>query len=119
MEVNKLINATLKKSIEKKQTNGTRIKSYEKVKDYKVWQQSVDDEVNSQIYGANIYKVFKLKTPRKDLEAFLKSKTNNSTDNISKYFIFIDNNVYKVNDAKMSGITIERISEYEDRKGNL
>ena len=111
MEICKLTSAILKKATETKQANGTRLKSYEVIGNYKVWEQAVEDEVNSQIYGANIYKILKLKTPRKDLEAFLKSKNNNSSDNISKYFIFMENNVYKVNDAKTSGITIERINE--------
>lgn len=109
MELHKLIDVTLNKSTEIKQANGTKTSTYTEIESYKAWQQSVDDEVNSQIYGANIYKVLKLKTPRKTLETYLKSKVNNTQDNISKYFIFIDDNIYKVNDAKMSGITIERL----------
>lgn len=111
MELVKLTDITLKSSIETKQANGTKTKSYIKVDDYKAWVQSLEDEVNSQIYGANIYKVFRIKTPRKDLENFLKSKVNNTSDNISKYYIFIADNIYKINDAKTSGITVERIND--------
>ena len=109
MELFKLIDVTLKKATEVKQTNGTKITTYTKIGDYKAWEQYVDDEVNSQIYSANIYKVSKLKSPRKALENYLKTKVNNSTDNISKYYIFIGDNTYKINDAKTSGITIERL----------
>lgn len=109
MELHKLIDVTLKKAIDKKQPNGTKITDYEKIEDYKAWQNSLEDEINSQIYGANIYKVSKLKTPRKELEKFLMQKVNNTNDNLSKYFIFISELSYKINDAKLSGITIERL----------
>lgn len=111
MEVVKLTDITLKSASEVKQANGIRLKNYTGIGSYKAWIQSLEDEVNSQIYGANIYKVFRLRTPRKDLEKFLKSKVNNTSDNISKYFVFIENNIYKINDAKISGITIERTNE--------
>lgn len=109
MELHKLIDITLQKSELNKQPNGVKVTEYVYINDYKAWEQSLDDEVNSQIYGANIYKVKRLKTPRKDLEKFLMTKVNNSNDNISKYFIFIDGNTYKINDAKISGVTIERL----------
>lgn len=109
MELHKLQNATLKKAIKNKQPNGTTITDYVIEKDYKIWIQGLEDEVSSQIYGANIYRVFKVKSPRRELERYLQSKVNNTEDNISKYFMFIDENIYKVNDAKISGITIERL----------
>lgn len=109
MELHKLQNATLKRAIKNKQPNGTKVTDYVIEKDYKIWIQGLEDEVSSQIYGANIYRVFKVKSPRRELERYLQSKVNNTEDNISKYFMFIDENIYKVNDAKISGITIERL----------
>lgn len=109
MELCKLETITLKNASKEKQSNGVYKDTYKDVLNYKVWIQSLDDEVSASIYGANLYKVKRLKTPKKDLETFLISKTNNEVDNISKYFIEYDNNLYKINDAKKSGVTIERL----------
>lgn len=109
MELCKLEKVTLKKANKEKQTNGVYKDTYFIIYSFDVWIQSLDDEVSANIYGANLYKVKRLKTPKKDLETFLISKTNNSNDNISKYVIEYDDNLYKINDAKKSGVTIERL----------
>ena len=109
MELCKLEKVTLKKANKEKQTNGVYKDTYFIIDNFDVWIQSLDDEVSANIYGANLYKVKRLKTPKKDLETFLISKTNNSNDNISKYVIEYDENLYKINDAKKSGVTIERL----------
>ena len=109
MELCKLEKVTLKKANKEKQTNGVYKDTYFIIDIFDVWIQSLDDEVSANIYGANLYKVKRLKTPKKDLETFLISKTNNSNDNISKYVIEYDDNLYKINDAKKSGVTIERL----------
>ena len=109
MELCKLEKVTLKKANKEKQTNGVYKDTYFIIDSFDVWIQSLDDEVSANIYGANLCKVKRLKTPKKDLETFLISKTNNSNDNISKYVIEYDDNLYKINDAKKSGVTIERL----------
>ena len=43
MELFKLIDVTLKKATEVKQTNGTKVTTYTKINNYKAWEQYVDD----------------------------------------------------------------------------
>ena len=82
---------TLKKSITVKQPNGSRIEEYEFIDNYKVQKQELDDQISASIYGASIVNMLRIKTPLSNLEKLLKSKVNNTTDNISKYFIFMTN----------------------------
>ena len=104
-----LENVTLKKSIIKKQENGSRIEEYEFIDNYDVQIQEIDDQISANIYGANIVNMLRIKSPLFKLEKLLKSKLNNTTDNISKYFIFIDNNKYKIKSVNSKGIEIELV----------
>lgn len=99
----------LVKSINEKQSNGQIIKTFTHIKNYKVQKKRLDDEVNATIYGANITKMWDITSPLKDLEEYLIPKVDNQEDNISLYFIILQNTRYKINSARSNGITIERV----------
>ena len=99
----------LQKASSVKQTNGTSIKTFEKIGDYRVQKQSLEDEVSASIYGANITKMWSISSPLGDLEEYLIPKVENKKDNISLYFIILGNTRYKINSAKSNGIILERV----------
>lgn len=99
----------LKKSIIVKQPNGSRIEEYETIDIYEVQKQELDDQISASIYGANIVNMLRIKTPLSNLENLLKSKVNNTTDNISKYFIFMNETKYKIKSVNSKGIDIELV----------
>ena len=101
----------LLKSRNTKQPNGTHIKDFVEIGSYRIQKKSVDDEVNATIYGANITKMWDITSPLQDLEEYLIPKVDNQEDNISLYFIELGGSRYKINSAKISGITIERLWE--------
>lgn len=100
---------TLKKSIPVKQSNGSRMEEYKTIGNYQAQIQEIDDQISASIYGASIVNMLRLKTPLGRLENILKSKLNNETDNISKYFIFIEDSKYKIKSVNSKGIEIELI----------
>ena len=53
--------------------------------------------------------MLRIKSPLKDLEAFLKNKLNNKADNISQYYIFIDEAKYRIKSVNSKGVTIELV----------
>lgn len=99
----------LVKSTNVKQSNGTMIKTFTHIGNYKVQRKRLDDEVSATIYGANITKMWEISTALKDLEKYLIPKVENQQDNISLYFIKLNNTRYKINSVKNNGITIERL----------
>lgn len=109
MQLRYLQSVSLKKANKVKQSNGVYVDSYDLVKNYRAQLEDLSDEVSASIYGANLYKVKKVRSPKGTLEKYLATKLNNDADNISKYFLFIDEVIYKINDSQISGVTIERI----------
>lgn len=89
--------------------DGDITESYTKVGDYSITIQELTDTVSASVYGANINKMLKISSVHQILEILLKSKLNNSSDNISKYRIYFDNIYYKIVDVKSKYIDIERI----------
>lgn len=104
----------LKKATKIKQTNGTYIDSYTFIDKYYTQKQSLEDEVSATIYGANLNNVLRLKSPDRSLENYLTLKLNNESDNISKYFIFINNVQYKIIAVNDDYIDILRVGIVED-----
>ena len=104
-----LTNVTLKKTVIVKQENGSRLEEYEIVNNYKVSKENLDDQVSASIYGASIIKMLRIKSPLSKLENYLETKLNNTTDNISKYYIFVGNNKYKIRSVRNKGIDIELV----------
>lgn len=109
MLIRHLKTITLKKSVTTKQANGSRKEEYEIIKDYEVQKQELDDQISASIYGANIINMCRIKSPLLDLESLLQTKLNNTNDNISKYFIFINENKYKIKSVNSKGVVIELV----------
>ena len=99
----------LKKSITVKQENGSRTEGYEDINEYQTQIQEIDDQVSTSIYGASITKMLRVKSPLLKLENYLETKLNNTADNISKYYIFIGDNKYKIKSVGNKGIDIELV----------
>ena len=98
------------KATKEKQKNGTYINIYDTIDKYKVKKLNItDDEVSATIYGANITKMLRISSPSRNLENFLMSKVGNQQDNISYYYIKINNNIYKINSVSQEKIDIELI----------
>lgn len=100
---------SLEKITKQKQENGSYLESFQKIKDYDIQKQELDDEISASIYGANLVNMLRIKSPLKDLEAYLNTKLNNKTDNISQYYIFINNAKYRIKSVNSKGVTIELV----------
>lgn len=104
-----LINAELQLATSVTRSNGTLLNTYTKVKDYQIQLQELSDEVSASIYGANVNRMYRITSPRNELESYLFSKVNHSSDNISKYFISINSKLYKVIIVRSHWIDIELV----------
>ena len=98
--------ADLKKIGSTKQSNGTNISALTLVSSYSVQTQDLNDDISASVYGADIYRITRISSMRNELEAYLKPKVNNDADNISKYFIIIDNIQYKIKSVREKWIDI-------------
>lgn len=85
------------------------METLECIKKYSIQTQELSDEISASIYGANIYKMLRIRSVNKELENYLYYKTNNKQDNISYYYIFIKNRKYKIKAVNQSGIDLELI----------
>lgn len=85
------------------------METLECIKKYSIQTQELSDEISASIYGANIYKMLRIRSVNKELENYLYDKTNNKQDNISYYYIFIKNRKYKIKAVNQSGIDLELI----------
>ena len=99
--------ATLKKSTKTKQANGTYLETLETKKIYNVQTQELSDEISASVYGANIYKMIRIKSIRHELEDYLYAKVNNKLDNVSNYYIVINSRTYKIVAVNLKGIDLE------------
>lgn len=104
-----LINATLFRSKDEKQPNGAVIKIFEELETYRVIRRTLNDEVSATIYGSNIDKMLSISTPLSDLENYLMPKVSNKEDNVSGYYIQIEDTKYKINAVHEKNVIIERI----------
>lgn len=92
-------------------SNGDYIKSQTLVKKYQVIVQSLTDNISATIYGANINKMVRISSVNKELENFLFTKWNNTSDNISKYEIKFEDNFYKIESLTSKYIDCQRQSD--------
>lgn len=99
----------LKKADKIKQPNGTYLDTYTKVKEYRVMKQELTNEVDAEVYGSDINKMMRIKSPKGDLEDYLFSRLNNKEDNVSKYVIFDGDTKYKIVAVSPYRIDIERL----------
>ena len=104
-----LENAVLSKATKTKEANGTYTEQLSKVRDYKVQERELDDEISASIYGANVHKMLRIKSPKKELENYLYPKVTNNQDNVSDYYITIKNRRYKIVSVNSQGIDLELV----------
>lgn len=97
MLIKNLEKATLKKATKEKTTTGSLINaSYEKIDDYRIQEQTLQDEVSSTIYGSDVNKMLRVASPLHRLEKYLLPKVDNKEDNISLYYLFYKDVQYKI-----------------------
>ena len=113
MQLRYLKRVDLKKASRAKQPNGTYTETLTLVSSYSVQTQELNDEISASIYGADLHKITRIKSVNRELEVYLKSKVNNEEDNISKYFIIIDEYQHKIKSVRENWIDIELVGKYE------
>lgn len=99
----------LLKSTKTKQPNGTYKKSFDNLNSYNIVKKNLKDQISATIYGANINKMLSISSPLGDLEKLLLTKVNNEEDNVSLYFIEIDEVKYKIKSVTNYNVIIERL----------
>lgn len=109
MLVRYLKEAELKKTVPQKQENGSYVSTYQDIGRYKVQPEELTSEVDAQVYGADISKIIRIKSPLGELEKLLYSKLNNEEDNISKYIILFNGSKYKIKAVSLYKIDMERL----------
>ncbi len=119
MQLRYLKNIELYKSNRVKQPNGTYIENYSKIADYSVLEQELTDEVSVGIYGADLNKITRIKSIRNELEVYLKTKMINEEDNISKYYIVLDNMQYSIKSVRNNWVDIYLIGRFENVNQSL
>jgi len=108
---------TLKKATKEKQANGTYSNTYEVISNHNVQMQNLmDDSVSATIYGAKINKMLRISSPLGNLEEYLLPKVENQQDNISNYYIFIDNKTYKIVSVSNDRIDIEVVNSFSKKE---
>ena len=110
MLIKNLHTATLKKATKQKTTTGSLINaSYTKIKDYRIQEQTLQDEVSTTMYGSDVNKMLRIASPLHKLEEYLLPKVDNVSDNISLYYIFYKNVQYKIVAVRDYYIDLERV----------
>src|SRR5574344_2846486 len=109
----------LKKAAQSKQQNRTYIYTLILVSYYNIQTQELNDDISVSIYGADLNKITRIKSVNSELEAYLKSKLNNDDDNISKYYIIMDDIQYKIKSVRENWIDIELIGKYEEEQPSV
>lgn len=104
-----LVFATLKKATKTKQDNGTYTETLQTIGGFRVQPQELNDEVSASVYGANLYRMLRIKSAQQRLEAYLNSKVDNIDDNISMYYIILNNRKYKIVSVNSKGIDLELV----------
>ena len=106
-----LVKCMVDKATIQKQENGSRIETYENVKEFLVQPEEITDSVSINLYGARINNMYRLTSPYYDMENYLKEKLNASNDNISKYSIVLNDKRYRIEVVRNHWIDIELIWE--------
>lgn len=112
MQLRYLKDVDLKKAAKEKQPNGTYTETLTLISSYSIQTQELNDDVSASVYGADINKITRIKSVNRELEVYLKSKVNNDSDNISKYFIIIDDTKCKIVSVRENWLDIEAIGQY-------
>ena len=110
MLIKNLINCELKKAIKEKTATGSLVVSdYELIDNYRVQKDTLQDIITTTMYGSDVNKMLRIASPLHDLEAYLLPKVDNKEDNISMYYIYIDDVQYKVVAVREYYVDIKRL----------
>ena len=101
--------AFLKKATKTKEPNGTYIETLKDVRTFRIQTKELNDEISATVYGANVYKMIRIKSVRSELEDYLYEKANNKLDNVSNYYIVINKRKYKIVSVNPQGVDLELI----------
>lgn len=101
-----LIEVEIDKATKTKMENGAVVASYAKVSDYLIQKQELTDEISASIYGADVNRMYRISSPRHQLETFLRQKVNNTSDNISLYSVVLNGFRFKIVAVKEHWIDI-------------
>ena len=110
MLIKNLINCELKKASKEKTATGSLIvNDYELINNYRVQKDTLQDIITTTMYGSDVNKMLRIASPLHDLEAYLLPKVDNKKDNISMYYIYIDNVQYKIVAVREYYVDIKRL----------
>lgn len=110
MLIKNLNKATLKRGIKTRTTTGNIVvNEYEKINDYRVQEQTLQDEVTSNIYGSDVNKMLRVASPLHRLERYLLPKVDNVKDNIKDYYLFYKDVQYKIVAVRSYFIDLKRV----------
>lgn len=76
---------------------------------YKVIIEELIDEISVELYGADLNRMIRLSSVNSNLEKYLYTKLNNTSDNISKYEIEFLDNKYEIKNVRMNYIDCKRL----------
>lgn len=107
-------NISIYKGTKVKQPSGSYIEGFELEKDYVITIQELNDDVAVSMYGADLNNIIRIKSIKGELETFLKGKMNNEDDNISKYYVVLNDNRYKVRSVRSNWIDIELLGKFDN-----
>lgn len=96
MRIDRQSKITLYKATKTKQANGALINTYTKQMSAYVEHNSLEDQVSATIYGTDFNNIIRLTSKDNSLNETIESKMNSSEDNISLYYIELDNVKHKI-----------------------
>ena len=106
-QIRRLQTVSVLRQTRTKRADGTIAESYTLTEQYRVIAQELTDEVSVATYGANVNKMMRLSSPHETLSKWLKTKNNDSADNVSKYRIELNGERYKIVAVKENWVDIE------------
>lgn len=110
MLIKNLEKATLKKATKTRTNTGNLVNTeYEKIDDFRIQEQVLQDEITSTMYGADVNKMLRIASPLHRLERYLLPKVDNIEDNISNYYLFYKDVQYKIVAVRDYYIDISRL----------
>lgn len=110
MLIKNLDKCVLKKAIKGRTSTGNLVVNrYEVVKEFRIQEQILQDEVTSTIYGSDVNKMLRIASPLHALERYLMPKVDNIEDNVSDYYIFYKGIQYKIIAVRSYFIDISRL----------
>ena len=110
MLIKNLSKCTLKKATKEKTNTGNLINTgYTIIGDYRIQEQTLQDEITSTMYGADVNKMLRIASPLHKLEKYLLPKVDNKVDNVSDYYIFYNDVQYKIIAVRSYYIDLRRI----------